>query len=385
MTSLFLLAGEASGDLLGSSLVRALHRKAPGLNLWGVGGPKMRNETFASYLRMEDFQLMGFRQIACGLPTVIKQFRQLRKEILRRNPQGVVLIDYPGLNLCLAKSLRRHGYEGKIIQYVSPTVWVWGKGRIQTLAKNYDLLLTVLPFEPQLYRHTNLEARYVGSPVFESVQGYKKNPAPLKSPSSKKILALFPGSRRMEIENNFALQLRAAEKLVRQSPEFAIYVSCSQPQYRFLIEKIILDEQVDAVITEGRDAYPLMEACHVALAKSGTVTLELALFHKPAAVIYRVDWFNRFVAKHILRLNMTHVALANIIAGKTVQPEFVLETYTEDDLSRAVQKLAFDPKARKTCLEGYQEVEKELGTKKASEEASQAILRLLGFSQSAVD
>jgi len=378
MSTIFVLAGEASGDLLGSHLISALNRQASHLNIWGVGGPKMRQEKFSSYLPMEEFQLMGFRQILLHFPTVIKQFLMLRNKILKERPDAVVLIDYPGFNLRLAKSLRKKGYKGKIIHYVSPTVWVYGKGRIKTLADHYDLLLTVLPFEPPLYSHTNLKTIYVGSPVVESVKKYQLNPTPLNLQNEKKLLALFPGSRRFEIENNFSLQLRVAKELL---PNYQVAVSCSQPQYLHLIEEKIKECGLEnhATIVEGEDTYPLMEACDLALAKSGTVTLELAMFHKPTAVVYQVDAFNRFVAKNILRLNITHVALANIIAGKTVQPEFVLEPFTEEELTQTVKNLALDESARQKCLEGYQEVEKKLGDQMASETAAKAIKEVMSI------
>lgn len=379
MTSLFILAGEASGDLLGSALIDALKKENPALNIWGVGGLRMRAAEFECFAPMEEFQMMGFRDILFRPLSLLRQFSTLRHAILEKNPEAVVLIDYPGFNLRLAKSLRKKGYKGKIVQYVSPTVWVWGKGRIQTLAQNYDLLLTILPFEPLLYKDTNLLTEYVGSPVVESVQKYLSAPAPLKIRPNKKILAIFPGSRRAEIENNFALQLEIAQAVMNDLPEYHAAVSCSQPRYRGLIDDFVAKAGMDGRLTvvEGSDTYPLMDACGVALAKSGTVTLELAMLKKPAAVIYLVDRFNRFIAKNILRLNITHVALANILAGKTIQPEFVLEPFTKEELIETVKNLATDEKARSDCLAGYDEIAEILGDKKASHHAAQAILKIL--------
>ncbi len=377
MSSLFLLAGEASGDLLGAQLIRSFKQLAPKSDLFGVGGPKMRSQDFHCMGRMEDYQLMGLKEIVLQFPRVAKQFFDVRNAILSKRPDGVVLIDYPGFNLRLAKSLRKKGYKGPIIQYVSPTVWVWGKGRIHTLAKHYDLLLTILPFENVCYQETTLAAQYVGSPVLESVKKYQCAPQPLVRREKTKLLAVFPGSRKTEIINNCSLQLRVAQKIAEKTP-LTVAVSCAQELYRPLIEHMIGKSGLKNVrIIEEDKTYALMEACDAALAKSGTVTLELALFQKPTAVVYQVDAFNRFCAKHILRIKTPHVALANIIAGKRVQPEFVIEPFTEDELVKTVTELLFDPEIRRKCQDEYKALEDMIGNKAASQEAARAILRQL--------
>ncbi len=371
MTSIFLLAAEASADLMGSRLIPALRDIDPSAAIWGVGGPKMRKTFFESLIPMEEFQMMGFKDCLTRLPTLIHQLRTLRNQILDRKPGIVVLIDYPGFNLRLAKSLRKHGYKGKIVQYVSPTVWVWGKKRIEVIANYYDQLLCILPFEPPLYAHTNLDARYVGHPIVEAIDWYRKNPS---TPSSKKILALFPGSRQAEIRNNFSLQLNAAKALLPKYPDMEVAVSCSQQQYRPLIEQMLADENMENHTSIVDDNYALMESCHAALAKSGTVTLELGLFNKPAAIVYQVDRINRFIAKHIVRLNLSHVGIVNILAKKTVQPEFVLEPFTPEQLIESVDNLISNENTRRTYLEGCKEAADILGPQKASLEAASAIL-----------
>ena len=372
MTSIFLLAAEASGDLLGSQLIPSLRDISPSIKLWGIGGPRIRTTLFESLIPMEQFQMMGFKDCVARLPALIRQFRTIRNQILDRRPDTVILIDYPGFNLRLAKSLRRHGYKGKIVQYVSPTVWVWGKKRIDAIAKYYDQLLCILPFEPPLYAHTGLDVRYVGHPVVEAVETFRQNPA--AAHPEKKLLALFPGSRRSEIQNNFPLQLSVAKTLTEKHADMQVAVSCSQTQYRPLIEKMLHNASMQQLTQITDDSYPLMESCHAALAKSGTVTLELSLFNKPAAIVYQVERLNRFIAKHVLRLDLEHVGIVNILAKKTVQPEFVIEPFTMEQLSSTVDRLFSDDDARLACLEGYRQITEILGPKKASKEAARAIL-----------
>ena len=200
MTDLFISAGELSGDLHGAKLVEELLKAHPKLKIAAVAGPKMRAMKIKPYFRMETLSVMGFVDVFFSLHKIIKQFYAVRRKILELQPKAVLLIDYPGFHLRLAESLKKKGYQGKIIHYICPTVWAWGKKRIFQMAKNLDLLLTIFPFEPQYFSKTNLPVRYVGHPLISQMQ-----PTILER---KKILALFPGSREAQIEKNLPLQLK---------------------------------------------------------------------------------------------------------------------------------------------------------------------------------
>lgn len=386
MRSLFAFAGEHSGDLHGGALLGALRSRQPHLHLFGVGGPEMRAQGMSVHLPMEQFQVFGFTDILAKFPRLWRQFRQTRDLIQRENPNCVLLIDYPGFNLRLARALRQKGYGGKIVQYISPTVWAWGRGRIQKLADCADLLLAIFPFEPPLFSHTKLPVRFVGHPLIERMQCYSYNPhwySTCKLQSTDKILAVFPGSRTGEIQRLFPRQLAAAIQLRQRDPRIKIAVSCAQESQCGLLEQEVrrvgqaLGE--DIVLVPKHFTYELMQSAHMALAKSGTVTLELALHGKPTVVVYDISTLNTLIARHILGLKLPHYCIVNILCGRTVFPEFIEQSFTANDLSQALLQLHIDGPKRQHCLTGCQETRKALLTASgdsASDTAAAAIEEL---------
>ncbi len=172
MKSYFLFAGEASGDLHGSRLIQTLRKEEKIASIYGVGGPHMRQEDFDCLIATEKFQVMGFSDVLLALPHLCKLFYQVRNLVLKTKPDYVILIDYPGFNLRLARALRKQGFKGKLIQYVCPTIWAHGTKRIQILNAYYDLLLTIFPFEATYFSNTKLKVEYVGNPLLETIQNY---------------------------------------------------------------------------------------------------------------------------------------------------------------------------------------------------------------------
>lgn len=384
---LFVLAGEHSGDLHGATLLQALKQHRPQLRVVGVGGPEMQAQGMQSLLPMDQFQVFGFTDIALKLPQLIRQFRHIRDYILTKRPQAVLLIDYPGFNLRLAKSLRKHGYQGKIIQYVSPTVWVWGKKRIDTLAQNFDLLLTLFPFEPALFAHTDLPVKFVGHPLLEHMHRHTYDPSwythlGLKRP--ERSLALFPGSRPGEIQRLFPRQLAAAVALQREDPRLMILISCADPHLQHSLEReiqlmgLLPGNGIHLIPRQYR--YDLMRDCHLALAKSGTVTLELALHAKPTVVVYEVSRINYFIAKYLLRLGLSHYCIVNILGGKTIFPEFIEQAFSTENLVTQLRQLDEEGPKRASCLAGCLQVKQALQTPEgsfASENAAKEIESLI--------
>jgi lipid-A-disaccharide synthase len=382
MTDLFILAGEHSGDLHASNLIKALKRQCPEVQLRGVAGPKMRDEGVDPLLHMEDFELMGFAQIAAGLPKVWKQFRYLQNHILHTQPKSVVLIDYPGFNIRLAQSLRKKGYQGRIVQYICPAVWAWGKNRIPKMAQSLDMLLTIFPFEPPIFSHTSLKAQFVGHPLIDSIDKhvYKKDwSEKIGLDPQEHILAVFPGSRHMEISHNLHKQLYAAKKLLAYKPKTKIAISCSRPKFEELIQQQIaahgLSLGKDAYIVPSDCSYELMRACNTAIAKSGTVNLELALHGKPSVVVYEVYLLNAFIIRYLLGVNLPYYSIVNILGGKEIFPELITYRYSQEKLAKTVREMDDDTPMRRTALQGCQEIAGMLQGYSASEEAAKAILK----------
>lgn len=238
---LFIFAGEQSGDLHGEKLLLALREKRPDLIVSGVGGPRMRAVGIDCILPMEEFQVMGFIDVFRSLPKLLRQFHFVARSILKLNPKAVVTIDYPGFNLRMARHLRKKGYKGKLIHFICPSVWAWGKKRIPLMANNLDLLLSILPFEKQLFKETLLQVVFVGHPLVERLKHYPYKE--LSLPREKKILALFPGSRRKEIERNLPLQIQVCKALMQEHPEIHVAISVAGEEHRALIREILTQER----------------------------------------------------------------------------------------------------------------------------------------------
>lgn len=359
VTDLFIVAGEPSGDLQGAKLIEELLKQQPSLKIGAVAGPRMRAFPIETHFQMENLQVMGFIDVVLALPKIARQFFAIRNRILSLNPKRVVCIDYPGFNLRLEQSLREKGYAGKLIHYICPTVWAWGKKRIGIMAKNLDLLLTILPFEPACFSKTNLAVRYVGHPLAQDV--------PPTAP--RHLLGLFPGSRRTEVERNFPLQLKTARRLAALDPSLELAVSIASPSLEPLIRNLAPD-------LRSMDNYQLMASCRLALATSGTAALELALRRVPAVVNFAIKPLDLFLAQKIFRIDLPYYSLPNIIASEAVYPELFGPNLTEAALFRWAHQLWFDETARAACQTRCQTVRSRLGSGQASQTAASAILSL---------
>lgn len=382
---LFLFAGEHSGDLHGSHLLERLKERSPSASFIGVGGPKMRSAGLETVMHMEEFAVMGFSDVIKKLPKIIRQFHFVSRSIFEQNPDGVILIDYPDFNLRMANHLRKKGYQGKIIYYVSPTVWAWRKGRIASMAKNLDLLLTIYPFESQYYQGSSLPVTYVGNPLREYLKGYAYDPLwkeSLQIPKDVPILALFPGSRPGEIERNLPLQLQATQRLLQQNGAArSIAISCGASEHAAAILQLAKNcgwpAENKLYFVPQKYTYELMRDSHAALAKSGTVTLELALHNVPTVAIYKMTTFNYVVAKYVMRLNLPHYCIVNILLQKEAFPECIEYGVTVQNICEQLKKVDSLGEYRSACIQDCQSLVNILHGENASSEAAEAILERL--------
>lgn len=381
---LFIFAGEPSGDVHGGHLLKTLKRLIPGLHVSGVGGPHIRSQGVETLLPMEAFEVMGFTDVLCALPKLFRQFQQVKAHILAAQPQALVLIDYPGFNLRLAKALRKAGFKGKIVQYISPTVWAHGKHRIQLMADTLDLLLTIFPFETACYAATALKVVYIGNPLKEYVQQHPYDEAwrqQIGLPTSGRLLSLFPGSRKGEIDRNLPKLLDAAALLKQEDPGALIAISCAHEETFKLVKQFLetspLSFNLDTFLVPKHYTYELMRASHAAIAKSGTVTLELALHRCPTVVIYQLTQLNQLTARWLLRLNLPHYCIVNILARRGIFPELISRKFTEEEIWQQLKELWVPGPARESCLQGCDQVQAMLETREASVEAASAVKRVL--------
>ena len=338
----------------------------------------MRAEGVECLMPMEKFAVMGFSDVLKAFPSLYKQFYAVRDAILKSQPDAVLFVDYPGLNLRMAKALRKSGYKGRLIHYICPSVWAWGKKRIEHMAATLDMLLTIYPFEAGCFEHTSLKVNYIGNPLNEYIarHRYQENWRSEFPWTEQPLIALFPGSRQGEIRRNLPKQLRAAALFQKKHPDIAFAISCSNPDLKPMIETIIEEEKVGQAFTvPGKYTYELMRDCHSAVAKSGTVTLELALHKRPTVVVYELSTLNWFIAKFLIRLNMPHYCIVNILSEKRLFPELIEAGFDKENLARQLENIHSGPR-REDCLQGCEQI-KNLFQDNASTHAAQAIRDLL--------
>jgi lipid-A-disaccharide synthase len=380
----FIFAGEQSGDLHGRNLIKALKCLFPEVHISGVGGPEMRSQGIHSILRMEDFEVMGFSDVLFSLPKLCKQFYLIRNYILDKQPSVVILIDYPGFNLRMAQALRKKGFKGKIVQYICPTVWAWGKNRIQKMTNTLDLLLTIYPFEAKIFDGLSLRVEYIGNPLFESIQNHQYQDHWREIVGLKKsdtFIAIFPGSRKGEIRRNLPIQLEAASFLKEFNPNICFAVSSAHDEVmsvmRELLEQNSLKINRDIFFVPKAYTYELMRDAHTAIAKSGTVTLELALHQRPTVVVYKLSILNRFVAKYLMRIKLPNYCITNILGEKRIFPELIESGFNSKNLFQNTKILSESGDIRNNCIQECTKIYSLLKNSESSSRAASAIKSLL--------
>ncbi len=373
---LFIFAGEKSGDLYGEKLLESLKTLDPKLRIAGVGGPRMRAQGIECVMPMEAFQVMGFIDVFLALPKLIQQFYFVARTILCMQPKAVLFIDYPGFNLRMARHLKKKGYRGKLCHFICPSVWAWGKKRIPLMAKHLDLLLTILPFEKQYFARTSLRVEYVGHPLIQRLKEYPY--VSLLLPTNRKIIAIFPGSRKKELLRNFPFYLSVCNTLKQKDPELFFAISLSDETYRPLIEQMVkeahLNWDMDCALIPVQHTYDLMKCAHAAIAKSGTVTLELALHAVPTVVTYAISPLDLIIARDILRIRLPFYCLVNIIGNQEIFPELFGPNFTKDSLLNAAERFLDDEAARTYSQAKCRMLKEMLTERDASLEAAKLLL-----------
>ena len=361
---IFIFAGEASADICGAKLIEQMRSKFPNSVFWGVGGPSMQKEGHTSLLPFSRFQVMGFSDVIKKFFSLWKAFSFLQKAIITNKPDLVLFIDSPSFGIRLAKKIRNKRFQGKIVQLVAPTVWAYGKERATEMAEHFNLLLTLFSFEPAYFSKTSLKTVFIGHPLLEILPKSKhllesKHLPELEnlSNSAKKLVAIFPGSRPGEVQRNLTKQLKAASFLCQKFPDFELAISLSATQDLPSLQAKLNQMQKKYSIScpihliPFKDRYELMQKSYVALAKSGTVTLELALFAVPTVVTYELSWLNYQMAKHVLKLNLPHYCIVNILSNQELFFELIKPPVTAEQIFEKLQLLYSDESLRRKTKE----------------------------------
>lgn len=349
-TLIYVVAGEASGDLLGGRLMTALKAQAPGCHFVGVGGQTMVAEGLSSLVPMDELSVMGLVEILPHVKRLLRRIEEVAQDIERRKPHVVVTIDAPGFNFRLAKKLRARGLQIPLVHYTAPTVWAWRPGRAKKIAGLFDHLLTLFPCEPPYFTPHGLKTTFVGHPLIEDAR-LKENMGDLfrarfsLAPTTPLVCCLL-GSRRREIETLLPVFKETLETLKQEKPDLRV-VCPVLPAYTSWVQDALKD--LDPLVIDDLDLkYQAFQAANAALAASGTVSLELALAGTPMVIAYRVNKVTAFLMKRLLLTRF--VCLVNILLQEEVVPECVQERCTPAILVPYLRDLLTDNARQKEKL-----------------------------------
>lgn len=361
---LYLVAGEASGDARGAELMRALREQAPGVEFLGAGGPQMRALAGGEFFDWAHEAVVGLWDVLKKYGYFRAQFHRMLTEIERTRPDALVLIDYPGFNLRLAKAARARWPRMKIIDYISPQVWAWNRGRIPKMARYLDLMLCIFPFEKPLYEASGLRTEFVGHPMLDSLAAKR-----LRVEREPKLVALLPGSRGKEVRRIFPTMLEAARHMREQ--DSTLRFSAAAASDALAGEMRVLAG--DACEVRTGTAHELMQRAAAGLVCSGTATLEAAYFGLPMAILYQVAWLTWVVGKQLVRV--PHLGMPNVLAGREIVREFLQDGAQPDQIARAALALVNDESVRTAQQRELAAVIAQLGEPGAGARAAQQILR----------
>ncbi len=361
----YLIAGEASGDLHGSNLIKALHKQDTNADIrcWGGDSMEAAGATLVKHYR--ELAFMGFVEVIMHLPTILKNIDTCKQDILAYNPDVLVLIDYPGFNMRIAEWAKKLGI--KVVYYISPQVWAWKEKRVIKLKRDVDKMLVILPFEEDFYKKWNYKVTYVGHPLIEVVTDEKSKPVsqPL---SEKPIIALLPGSRSQEIKAKLPVMLQ----MIPHFPQYEFIIAQASAQPDSLYAEIMGEKKVKMV---KADTYNLLRQSAAALVTSGTATLETALFGVPEVVCYKGNAISFWLAKKLVSIK--YISLVNLIMDKPVIKELIQEDLNETSLKSALDELLYDDTYKSELQKDYAELWHKLGNTHASTKAAEEIIKLV--------
>jgi len=385
---IMVVAGEASGDAHAARLVRALRSSAPHVHFefFGSAGPEMRDERVEPVVHADELAIMGLSEIARSLPIFLSAFQKLKHEAASRRPDAVILVDFPEFNLKLARSLKKKGI--RVIYYISPQLWGWRQYRRRTIARDVDLLLSILPFEKDWYAARGItNVKYVGNPLTDEVRPTMDRDefcAEHGLDATRPIVALLPGSRRKELAYILPDMVRAASMMPKNgSIQFVTALASTRSVDEVYSVVSALRVQGVAVpesfITVKDQTYNVLGVADAAAVASGTATLEAGIIGTPMAIVYKASGFNYRLVRPLIKVE--HFGLINLIAGKRIAKELVQDEFTPTALAGELARI-LDPAVNASIRKELKAAVAKLDRGNASARAADSILKLLGVKHS---
>ena len=367
----YLIAGEASGDLHASRLMRSLKAHDAEAEFRFYGGDLMQAEGGTLVKHYSELAYMGFVPVLLHLPTILRNMRQCKEDIRRWMPDVVILVDYPGFNLKIADYVKRHSIC-PVYYYISPKIWAWKEYRIKDIKRNVDELFSILPFEVDFFeKKHHYPIHYVGNPTADEVKEWRLTPPSQGGDGGgSPVIALLAGSRKQEIKDNLPTMIRAARKFEK---DYELVLAGAPGIDEAYYQRFLEGTNVRRVKNQ---TYDVLSKAHAALVTSGTATLETALFGVPQVVCYEtpLPWLIGWLRKKLLKVK--YVSLVNLIADREVVTELVADTFSQANIEHELE-LILDGPARQQMLEGYEEVWQRLGKEKAPDNAARLITQIL--------
>jgi len=370
----YIIAGEASGDLHGSRLISAILKNDAAADIRAWGGDLMQAAGAKLVKHFRDLAFMGFAEVLLHIKTIVNNLRFCKKDIADFQPDVVVLIDYPGFNLPIARFAKKVGF--KTVYYISPQVWAWKENRVKKIKQYVDRMLVILPFEKTFFQQRNYQVEYVGHPLIETIEAFQTSTATtafikdFKQTNPLPVVAILPGSRKQEIRKKLPLMLEATKGL----PE----TTCIVAQAPGIDDAFLwgLTKNHPYVKVWKNKTYPLLSIANAAIVASGTATLETAIFGIPQVVCYKTSWLSYAMAKYFIKI--PYISLVNIIQNKAVVKELIQQELTAKNLEKEIRTLLYDQQTIEQMKLDYSALKNSLiPNGNASENAAASIQRFM--------
>lgn len=368
----YIIAGEASGDLHGANLMKALFKEEPQAEVRFWGGDLMQNVGGTLVKHYKDLAFMGFAEVVMNLKTILSNISFCKRDIELFQPDVLIFIDYPGFNMQIAKWAKKKGFDTHY--YISPQIWAWKENRIKAIKRDINHMYVILPFEKDFYeKKHNFKVNFVGHPLIDAINQFKEEDVvdfrKKYNLDDREIIALLPGSRKQEIERLLSVML----SIVNEYPQFQFIIAGAPSQEFSFYEKFINQENVNFI---SNDTYSLLNNSYAALVTSGTATLETALFKVPQVVLYKANNISYQIAKRIIKLK--YISLVNLILDREIVTELIQENCNKINVTKEFDKVINNP-SRSLMLENYHELSESLGRENASGKVINIIKKTLSI------
>jgi lipid-A-disaccharide synthase len=373
---ILIIAGEASGDLHGANLVRAIRARDASVAVYGVGSRNMREAGVTMLADASEISVVGATEVLTHIGAIYRVYANLKRFLREERPDLLITIDFPDFNILVGKAARKLGIP--VLYYISPQVWAWRKGRVRTIARLVRAIMVVFPFEVEIYRDAGVDVRFVGHPLADVVaSAFTREEARLQLGLAvdKRTVALLPGSRRKEIAQLLPDMLKAAKLLRERFPDLQFILPVAPTLDHALVDRHVGEGGVPVRVVDGR-VYDVLRAADAAMVTSGTATLETGLMAVPMVIVYRVSRLSYLIGRMIVRVR--NIGLVNIVAGWTVVPELVQDDVTPENVARALSEVLEDPTRCAAVRDELLRVRELLGEGGASDKAASVVFELLG-------